>query len=96
MNTQDIEKLARLSRLHVSEDEMESYAKDFDGILGYIESITSVDVSGYDTDNQKSSRVVYNAMREDEDSYEAGEFTDAIMNQVPDSKDGYVKVKKIL
>jgi aspartyl-tRNA(Asn)/glutamyl-tRNA(Gln) amidotransferase subunit C len=96
MNKQDIEKLALLSRLRVSEKEIEAYAKDFDAILSYIESIQAVDLSAYSAENSKNSRVIHNVMREDENPYEAGSFTDAIIKQAPKSDKGYVRVNKIL
>ena len=35
-------------------------------------------------------------MRSDDDVYKAGLFTDDILKEAPNSKDGYFKVKKVL
>ena len=39
MTTEEIKKLAELSRLSLDEADIESYRKDFEGILKYIEPV---------------------------------------------------------
>ncbi len=88
----DVEKLAELSRIEVSEDEKAGFIKDLDAILGYVSEVQEV-VTGEIT--PEAGRL-HNVMREDENPHESGEFTKEIMEEAPDVKNGYFKVKKIL
>jgi aspartyl-tRNA(Asn)/glutamyl-tRNA(Gln) amidotransferase subunit C len=92
MNIKDVENLANLSRLDLTEKEKNEILEDLGSILGYVKQIESVEV-----DNKASSPVGknYNVWREDEP--QARDFsTELIKEQFPDSKDGFLKVKKIL
>lgn len=93
MDKKDILTLASLSRLEITDAEAQAYKKDFDGILNYVDSIASVDVSGSE---HYENNVIKNVMRSDDDVYQAGSFTGDILKEAPDSKDGYFKVKKVL
>lgn len=88
----DIENLATLARIEVSEDEKKTLVKDFESILGYMSDIKNIKV---DSDELKVGDI-HNVMREDADPHEVGVFTDEILENAPDTKDGYVRVKKIL
>lgn len=88
----DVEKLAELSRIEISEDEKEVLLKDLDAILGYVSEVQEV-VTGEESPEAGRLR---NVMRSDEGAHESGEFTERIMEEAPDTKDGFVKVKKIL
>lgn len=92
ITNKDIQTLASLARLEVSSDQCDSYAKDFNGILSYIDTLSQVEVSVQDQD----SYVLTNVVRDDELSYEAESFTEDLLDEAPDSQDGYVKVPKIL
>jgi len=93
MDKKDILTLASLSRLEITDAEAEAYKKDFDGILNYVDSIASVDISN---SKHYETNVIKNIMRSDDDVYKAGLFTDDILKEAPNSKDGYFKVKKVL
>ncbi len=91
MEINDIEKLAELSKIELTDKEKEGLLKDLDSILGYVKQITEVDV--------KDTEVVYenrNVWREDEIDPSPDFSHDLIIKQFPDSKDGFVKVKKIM
>lgn len=94
MDIKDVENLAKLARIELSEDEKGSLLSDMEGILAYIKIIEKVDVKGVDTPSKEEHRT-YNVWREDEAC--AREFSPAIIvGQFPDSQDGFLKVKKIL
>src|SRR3989339_69568 len=46
LTTQDVAHIAKLSRLHLSEEEMETYRTQLDSILTYIEKLQAVDTTG--------------------------------------------------
>lgn len=96
MNIKDVENLAELARIELSEDEKKSLLSDLQGILDYVKIIESVKVEAVDPEYK-----LYNVWREDRPAQvgniESQEFSsELIVNQFPDQQDGFLKVKKIL
>ena len=90
MEIKDVENLAELARIELSEDEKRDLLSDMDSILGYIKQIEKIDVQHSVLNNAN-----YNIWREDE--IIPREFShELIVKQFPDSKNGFLKVKKIL
>lgn len=92
MDIGEIKVLADKARINITEDEMKELSADFDNILGYISQIDKSGVDGA----QKANTSLKNIYREDEIVNSGGEFTKDIINEMPDSEDGFLKVKKIL
>lgn len=92
MNIQDVEKLAQLARIDISEEEKEELLKDLQGILGYIDQVQAVSV---DT-GEKDAGELRNVMREDANPHESGIYTERILASAPETENGYIKVKQIL
>lgn len=92
LNTDDIKKLASLSRIHMDEAEIESITKDVDSILGYVTEIQQVA-----SDKEVILEpVVKNVMREDVVTTETGSNTDTLIQAAPKKLGNEVMVKKIL
>ena len=91
INVQDVEKLAELARLELSTEEKNGLLQDMQGILTYVSQVENAPKS--DISEEFTQR---NIMREDENPHGSGIYTEAIIAQMPDSKDGFLKVKKIL
>jgi aspartyl-tRNA(Asn)/glutamyl-tRNA(Gln) amidotransferase subunit C len=90
MEIKDVEKLAELARIELSEEEKKGLLKDFEGILNYIKEIEKVKV-----DDTQVIVGETNVWREDETL--ARDFAPELLaGQFPHSQDGYLKVKKIL
>ncbi|MEN9921107.1 MAG: glutamyl-tRNA(Gln) amidotransferase, subunit [Candidatus Parcubacteria bacterium] len=93
MNSKDIKHLANLSRLHLTDDEIDAYTKQFDEIVAYVDKIKEFS-SNNEIPDQVGDDVPVNVMREDKvDSYPQPE---TIVNEAPEYQDNFVKVKKIL
>jgi len=92
MELKDIEKLADLARIEMSQEEKTKILGDMDSILGFIGQIqeAKVDIT------EREAGDVRNIMREDENPHESGMYTDDILREVPKVRDNYVEVKKIL
>jgi len=88
----EIEKLASLSRLKLSDEEIVRMQGDMTSILAYVDKLKTV--TGKDTGPVMS--VNKNVLREDADSHESGLYTEKLIKAAPKSDDDYVKVKKIL
>ncbi len=99
MEIKDIEKLAELAKIELTDKEKESLLKDLDSILNYVKQITEVDLPAQAGVPEYKNR---NVWREDLPRQGRGEpasrifSRDLIIKQFPDSQDGFVKVKKIL
>ncbi len=93
MNSKDIKHLAHLSRLHITDEEVEEYTKQFDEIVGYVDKIKEFSV---ETTSQqvRDENTPTNILREDE----VASYTnpETIINESPRHHDNFVQVKKIL
>lgn len=88
----DVDNLARLARIDISEDENVRLQKDLESILGYVSELTAAagDVPAVTKDE------LANVMRPDDLAHEPGAFTNAILAAAPKSEDGYVVVRQII
>ncbi len=92
IDNEQIKKVANMARLRIDDSELEGFSTDFDAIINYIDQISSVDVGDISSFQSR----VKNVMREDDNAYEVDQFTDGILANAPETKDGYIKVKKVL
>ena len=92
---EDVNKLADLSRIEMTDTEKDEIQKDLESILGYVSEIQEV---ATDLDDSPEERLdaLHNIMREDDNVNEEGVYTDKIITSAPKSEDNYIKVKKIL
>jgi aspartyl/glutamyl-tRNA(Asn/Gln) amidotransferase C subunit len=93
---EEIIKLATLSRLKLSDEEIVHMQKDMGAILAYVDKLK--EAKGIDHGPVMS--VNKNVLREDANPHEGGIFTDRLIKAAPrhaETADGkYLKVKKIL
>ena len=93
LSAEDIVKLARLARLHLSQDEVVQYQKELSSILGYVEQLDSVDVSGVDPTYQVTG--LTNVMRNDE-LIDYGVSQADLLKNVPTKEGAYIKVRRMI
>ncbi|MEI6352865.1 MAG: Asp-tRNA(Asn)/Glu-tRNA(Gln) amidotransferase subunit GatC [Candidatus Nomurabacteria bacterium] len=99
---EDLEKVATLSRLSLTEEEKEKFLVEMQEILAYVGQVSDMasgDIessggSGYG--NQFINSVNKNEMREDEILNQSNEYTERLLNDAPDRKDDFVKVSQVL
>ena len=60
----DIEKVARLARIEISREEMETFGRQLDQILTYMEQLNRLDTEGVEPTSHAIP--LYNAFREDQ------------------------------
>ena len=92
ISIEDIEKLAKLSRLKLSSEEKEKYRKDMENILAYIGQIDKAAPAA----GAAKAGDLRNVMREDIHPHDSGIYTDDLIKLAPKSEKNWVKVKKIL
>lgn len=91
MDIKDVENLAELARIELDEEEKKSLLHDMESILGYVKQINEVKIEDVEAEYQ-----VYNVWREDELEKDRDFSLELILQQFPESQDGFLKVKKIL
>jgi aspartyl-tRNA(Asn)/glutamyl-tRNA(Gln) amidotransferase subunit C len=85
--------LASLSKLRLSEAEIERLRAELSEILNYVEILDQVDSEGLEPTYQVTG--LKNVMREDEQESYGYETADLLKN-APDVQDGQFKVKRVL
>ena len=93
MEIKDIEKLAKLARIELTEEEKTKYLKEIGAILGYVDQIKGA-VSK--TREERKVPEHRNVMREDSDKNQSGAYTKDLVAEFPRKEGEYLKVKKIL
>ena len=88
----DVEKMARLSRLNLTDKEKEKFTKQFSDILGYVEELSEIDDKSVEPIDHITGKS--NVMREDKITCKSKR--DKMLKNAPDKEDGFIKVKAIL
>jgi len=93
LEIKDIEHLAKLARIELSDAEKKSLLNEIEPILGYVaqlKEVTSVVGEG------KVAGEHRNVTREDGPVTASETYTEAIVENFPEKEKNYLKVKKIL
>lgn len=93
MEIADIQHLAGLSRIAITDAEAGALATEFDAILGYVAQITEISA---DVSAMPAHGPHINVFREDAETNEPGAYTDALLSAAPERAGAYIQVKKIL
>jgi len=91
ITVKDVEHVAKLARLELTEEEKELYTKQLGDVLKYVDQMNEVDTS----DVKPMCQVVdfVNVMREDEVIHDISR--EELMSNAPDEENGFFKVPKI-
>lgn len=99
---EDLEKVAMLSRLSLTEEEKEKFLGQMKEILGYVGQISdmsdeSVEASGGEHyGDQFENSINKNIMRNDEILNEAESYTEKILEDAPNREGKFIKVSQVL
>ena len=93
LDKKEVEKLAELARIKMSDEELGKIHGDLERILEYVSEIKSAPTDGLPEIAIPEHR---NIFREDGEPHESGYFSEKLLRNVPERKDDYVRVKKIL
>jgi len=88
----DIEKVARLARLELSEDEKETFENQMEQILTYMEQLNRIDTTGVEPTSHAIP--ICNVFREDE--VKPSFSQEEVLAITPDEEDGHFKVPRII
>ncbi len=94
LEKKDIQHIANLARLELSEEEIELYGNQLSSVLDYIDQLREVDTGGVEPTAQVTG--LENVLRHDEiDKWDEKEQQNAF-KQAPSFEDNQYKVKRVL
>ena len=92
ISKEQVKHIAKLARLELTEKEIEKMQKDMSAILDYFNLLKN-QKSKIKNQNYKSK--IKNVLRKDEVVQKGSNLANNLIQQAPDKKDGYIKVKSI-
>lgn len=88
-----VKKLAKLSSIGLSDEEVDVMTKELGSIVGFVEALQSVDVSGVEPTFQVTG--LKDAFRADEVNPDTMS-REMLLSNAPAQQDGYIKVPRVL
>jgi aspartyl-tRNA(Asn)/glutamyl-tRNA(Gln) amidotransferase subunit C len=92
VDTATVRHIARLARIAVSDAEAEALAPELNNILGWVEQLQEVDVSGV----APMTAVIPNRLRLREDAVTDGGIRDEVLANAPVAEHGFFAVPKVI
>ena len=92
VDTATVRHIARLARIAVSDAEVEALAPELNNILGWVEQLQEVDVSGV----EPMTAVIPNQLRLRQDEVNDGGIRDAVLANAPVAEHGFFAVPKVI
>ncbi len=89
----DVKKLAQLSKIKLTEDELKQYQVEITSILGFVEQLKSINTDGVEETSQVTGLV--NVTRKDEIS-DYGVSKEELLKNAPNQEKGYIRVRRVL
>jgi aspartyl-tRNA(Asn)/glutamyl-tRNA(Gln) amidotransferase subunit C len=93
LSRDDVLKLARLSRLKLSDEEVEKFREELSSILEYVEVLNKVDTTGLEPTSQVTG--LKNVMRKDE-VRDYGYSPEDLLKNAPSTQENQFKVRRVL
>jgi aspartyl-tRNA(Asn)/glutamyl-tRNA(Gln) amidotransferase subunit C len=93
LTREDVLKLARLARLHLTDEEVEAFRVELSEVLQYVAMLNDVDVTGLEPTTQVTG--LKNVMRADK-VIDYGVSPADLLRLAPKTQDGQIKVKRMI
>ena len=84
--------VAKLARIRVEEDRLPALAQEFNAVLGFIEQLNEVDVSGV----EPMVSVTPMRLKRRQDGVTDGNMQGKILSNAPDAREGFFAVPKVV
>lgn len=96
INKKEVEKIAELARLGISEEEKEKFSKDLSSVIGYVQKLSEVNIEKVEP--MTGGTNLENVTRKDNETKDIAtdEMKAEILAAAPDEENGYFKVPSIL
>ena len=93
LSQQEVEHVAKLARLDLTDQEKKTYAEQLSAVLDYISELDKVDTDDVEPTSQVTG--LLNVMRDDEATAVDEPTRQQILKDVPDKDGDYIKVKGV-
>lgn len=87
-----VKRIGRLARIRIEEEEVAGYQSELNAILGFVEQLAEVDVSGV----EPMTSVTPMTLRRREDVISDGGYPEKIVSNAPLSEDNFFMVPKVI
>jgi aspartyl-tRNA(Asn)/glutamyl-tRNA(Gln) amidotransferase subunit C len=94
LSKEQIEHIAKLARLELTDAELKMYGQQLSNVLAYIDQLKEVDTTGVEPTAQVTGLV--NVLREDKVEEWSDSERQAALNEAPHLEEGQIKVKRVL
>ena len=94
LKKEEIQHIADLARLELTDDELTNYGSQLSDILSYFDELKEVDTANVEPTAQVTGLV--NVMRDDEVKEWPADEVAAALGQAPNKEGKFIKVKRIL
>ena len=96
LTKKEVEKIAELARLGISEEENGKFAEDLSLVLGYVQKLSEVNVEKVEP--MTGGTALENVVRKDDETKDIADdkMKAEILNAAPSKENGYFKVPLIL
>jgi aspartyl-tRNA(Asn)/glutamyl-tRNA(Gln) amidotransferase subunit C len=92
VDAKTVRRIGRLARIRIEEDEVEKYQRELNTILGFVEQLGEVDVTGV----EPMTSVTPMQLRRREDEITDGNMAERIVKNAPLSEDNFFMVPKVV
>ncbi len=92
VDTATVRHIAKLARIAVSDQEVAALEPELNNILGWIEQLQEVDVSGV----EPMTAVIPNKLRLRPDEVTDGGYRDQVLANAPNAEHGFFAVPKVI
>ena len=92
VDTATVRHIAKLARIAVTDGEVDALVPELNNILGWIEQLQEVDVTGV----EPMTAVIPNKLRLREDVVTDGDIRDAVLKNAPVAEHGFFAVPKVI
>ena len=92
VDAKTVKRIGRLARIRIEEHEVEKYQTELNTILGFVEQLGEVDVSGV----EPMTSVTPMQLRRRDDKVTDGGYPDRIVKNAPLTEDNFFMVPKVV
>ncbi len=87
-----VKRIGRLARIRIEEDEVAGYQDELNAMLGFVEQLNEVDVSGV----EPMTSVTPMQLRRRDDVVTDGGYADKVVSNAPLTEDNFFMVPKVV
>ncbi|CDP52588.1 Asp-tRNA(Asn)/Glu-tRNA(Gln) amidotransferase subunit GatC [Paradevosia shaoguanensis] len=87
-----VKRIGRLARIRIEENEVAAYQQELNAILGFVEQLNEVDVTGV----EPMTSVTPMALRRRVDKVTDGGYPEKVVSNAPLSEDNFFMVPKVV